>query len=82
MNSTLIDAIIEKKPANKFLSEMKLVIPWQKTRTVIEKEIVRSGRRRPSYDLILMFKHFCLLYFCSIPLFTHEACFAQDKNMW
>jgi hypothetical protein len=43
MNSTLIDAIIEKKPANKFLSEMKLVIPWQKTRTVIEKEIVRSG---------------------------------------
>jgi IS5 family transposase len=57
MNSTLIDAIIEeKRPPNKFLSEMKMVIPWQKIREVLKKEIVRSGRGRPSYDLILMFK--------------------------
>ena len=27
-----------------------------------------------------MFKFFCLLYFCFIPLFHHETCFAQDKN--
>jgi IS5 family transposase len=57
MNSTLIDAIIEeRRPPNKFLSEMKMVIPWQRIRVLLEKEIVRSGRGRPSYDLILMFK--------------------------